>query len=57
MENLEKAKNYLHCLSSPTSICPPAILKPGIKYLDYNEKVGDEATVIFQKIGLLKKSD
>jgi Xaa-Pro aminopeptidase len=34
-----------------------AILKPGISILDYTEKVGDEATVIFQKIGLLKKSD
>ncbi|MBK8712474.1 MAG: aminopeptidase P N-terminal domain-containing protein [Niastella sp.] len=33
------------------------ILKPGISILDYTEKVGDEATVIFQKIGLLKKSD
>lgn len=30
------------------------ILKPGISILDYTEKVGDEATVIFQKIGLLK---
>ncbi|MBN8833871.1 MAG: X-Pro aminopeptidase [Niastella sp. SCN 39-18] len=34
-----------------------SILKPGISILDYTEKVGDEATVIFQKIGLLKKSD
>lgn len=33
------------------------ILKPGISIIDYTEKVGDEATVIFQKIGLLKKSD
>jgi Xaa-Pro aminopeptidase len=33
------------------------ILKPGISILDYTEKVGDEATVVFQKIGLLKKSD
>jgi Xaa-Pro aminopeptidase len=33
------------------------ILKPGISILDYTEKVGDEATEIFQKIGLLKKSD
>ena len=34
-----------------------SILKPGITINDYTEKVGDEATVIFQKIGLLKKSD
>ncbi len=34
-----------------------SILKPGISILDYTEKVGDEATIIFQKIGLLKKSD
>ncbi|MEN9569022.1 MAG: hypothetical protein RL172_253 [Bacteroidota bacterium] len=34
-----------------------AILKPGISIIDYTEKVGDEATVVFQKIGLLKKSD
>lgn len=33
------------------------ILKPGISILDYTEKVGDEATVVFQKIGLLRKSD
>lgn len=33
------------------------ILKPGISIVDYTEKIGDEATVIFQKIGLLKKSD
>lgn len=34
-----------------------SILKPGITVTAYTEKVGDEATVIFQKIGLLKKSD
>ncbi len=34
-----------------------SILKPGISIIDYTEKLGDEATVIFQKIGLLKKSD
>src|SRR5258706_7238114 len=33
------------------------ILKPGISIVDYTEKVGDEATIIFQKIGLLNKSD
>jgi Xaa-Pro aminopeptidase len=33
------------------------ILKPGISIVDYTEKVGDEATAVFQKIGLLKKSD
>lgn len=33
------------------------ILKPGISIIDYTEKVGDEATVVFQKIGLLKRSD
>ncbi len=31
------------------------ILKPGISILDYTEKVGDEATKIFQKTGLLTK--
>ncbi|MFZ4057704.1 MAG: aminopeptidase P N-terminal domain-containing protein [Ferruginibacter sp.] len=34
-----------------------SILKPGISIVDYTEKVGDEATVIFQKIGLLNKTD
>jgi Xaa-Pro aminopeptidase len=34
-----------------------SILKPGISITDYTDKVGDEATVVFQKIGLLKKSD
>jgi len=34
-----------------------SILKPGISILDYTEKVGDEATAIFQKIGLLNKTD
>lgn len=34
-----------------------SILKPGISIIDYTERVGDEATVVFQKIGLLKKSD
>lgn len=33
------------------------ILKPGISILDYTEKVGAEASIIFQKIGLLKKGD
>ena len=33
-----------------------SILIPGISINDYTEKIGDEATVIFQKIGLLKKS-
>lgn len=34
-----------------------SILKPGITIVDYHEKVGDKATAIFQKIGLLTKSD
>ena len=34
-----------------------SILKPGISILDYTEKVGDEATQQFLKIGLLKKAD
>lgn len=34
-----------------------SILKPGISINEYTEKIGDEATVVFQKIGLLKKSD
>ncbi|MEJ7625395.1 MAG: aminopeptidase P family protein [Ferruginibacter sp.] len=33
------------------------ILKPGISIIDYTDKVGEEATLVFQKIGLLKKSD
>jgi Xaa-Pro aminopeptidase len=34
-----------------------SILKPGISIVDYTEKVGDEATEVFQKIGLLRKSE
>jgi Xaa-Pro aminopeptidase len=34
-----------------------SLLKPGITITDYHEKVGDEATKIFQKIGLLTKDD
>lgn len=34
-----------------------SILKPGISIVDYTKKVGDEATMVFQKIGLLRKSD
>jgi Xaa-Pro aminopeptidase len=34
-----------------------SILKPGISIIDYTEKVGDEATKQFLKIGLLKESD
>ena len=34
-----------------------SILKPGISIIDYTEKIGDEATVVFQKIGLLKKAE
>jgi Xaa-Pro aminopeptidase len=34
-----------------------SILKPGITILDYTEKVGEEATKLFQKIGLLQKAD
>ena len=34
-----------------------SILKPGISINNYTEKVADEATVIFQKIGLLTKSE
>jgi Xaa-Pro aminopeptidase len=33
------------------------LLRPGISILDYTEKVGEEATLQFLKIGLLKKSD
>jgi Xaa-Pro aminopeptidase len=33
------------------------LLKPGISINDYTEKVGDEATKLFIKIGLLKDSD
>jgi Xaa-Pro aminopeptidase len=34
-----------------------SLLKPGITIIDYTEKVGEEATQQFLKIGLLKKSD
>ena len=34
-----------------------SILKPGISIIDYTEKVGDEATSQFIKIGLLKEAD
>ncbi len=34
-----------------------SILKPGISINDYTEKVADKATELFQKIGLLKKSE
>ncbi|MEO6917028.1 MAG: aminopeptidase P N-terminal domain-containing protein [Chitinophagaceae bacterium] len=34
-----------------------SILKPGITVLDYTDKVGEEATKTFVKIGLLKESD
>lgn len=33
------------------------ILKPGISIVDYTEKIGDEATKVFEKIGLISKSD
>ena len=34
-----------------------SILKPGISIVHYTEKVGEEATKVFHKIGLLQKSD
>src|SRR5436190_3397206 len=34
-----------------------SLLKPGISIIDYTEKVGEEASKQFQKIGLLKKTD
>jgi len=34
-----------------------SLLKPGISIVDYTEKIGDEATQQFLKIGLLKKTD
>ncbi|MEY4892776.1 MAG: hypothetical protein RIQ34_1388, partial [Bacteroidota bacterium] len=34
-----------------------SLLKPGITILDYTDKVGEEATQQFLKIGLLRKSD
>ncbi len=33
------------------------ILKPGISIIDYHDKVGDKATELFLKAGLLKKGD
>ena len=34
-----------------------SLLKPGITIVDYTEKIGEEATKQFLKIGLLKKTD
>lgn len=34
-----------------------SLLKPGISIIDYTEKVGDEATIHFLKLGLLKDED
>ena len=34
-----------------------SLLRPGISIVDYTEKVGEEATQQFLKIGLLKKSE
>ncbi|HVZ26588.1 MAG TPA: M24 family metallopeptidase, partial [Sediminibacterium sp.] len=34
-----------------------SILKPGITIADYTEKIGEEATQQFLRIGLLRKSD
>jgi Xaa-Pro aminopeptidase len=34
-----------------------SLLKPGITIIDYTEKIGEEATQQFIKIGLLKKTD
>lgn len=34
-----------------------SLLKPGITILDYTDKVGEEATLQFLKIGLLKKTE
>jgi len=34
-----------------------SILKPGISIIDYTDKVGDEATKQFLKVGLISKSD
>jgi Xaa-Pro aminopeptidase len=34
-----------------------SLLKPGISIVDYTEKVGDEATAQFMKLGLLKEED
>jgi Xaa-Pro aminopeptidase len=34
-----------------------SILKPGISIVDYTEKVGDEATKVFLKLGLITKAD
>jgi len=34
-----------------------SLLKPGITIIDYHKKVGDEATQVFLKLGLLKKTD
>lgn len=33
------------------------ILKPGISIVDYTDKIGDEATKVFLKLGLISKTD
>lgn len=33
------------------------LLRPGITLVDYTEKVGEEATLVFQELGLLSKED
>jgi Xaa-Pro aminopeptidase len=56
-ENLPAGKKQFTMPVCTCTIMQPVYLKPGISIIDYTEKVGDEATVVFQKIGLLKKSD
>jgi len=34
-----------------------SLLKPGVTILDYHDKVGEEATQLFLRIGLLKKTE
>lgn len=53
--NLRQKEVYNACLALHNYA--KSILKPGISIVDYTEKVGDEATKQFLKIGLITKAD
>lgn len=50
-----RQKKIYNCCLDLHNYCK-SILKPGISILDYHDKVGDMATEMFLKIGLLKKT-
>ncbi len=53
--NLRQKEVYNACLALHNYA--KSILKPGISIVDYTEKVGDDATKQFLKIGLITKAD